>query len=156
MSSSPVNIRTLCKRPTRCQVSMPRMNKRKNGRRIESDSGETSTESQPKKMANKEDSGSKGAVKSFLAGGAGGMSLVFVGHPLDTIKVKMQTAAKGEYAGMVCQFLGNIFVAIRGLHSPRCTLSFSAAVYWLVSWRGRDRMGRSPFSSVLILPIGMS
>lgn len=84
------------------------MNKRKNGRRIESDSCETSTESQPKKMANKEDSGSKGAVKSFLAGGAGGMSLVFVGHPLDTIKVKMQTAAKGEYAGMVCQFLGNI------------------------------------------------
>lgn len=53
-------------------------------------------------MANKDDSGMKGAVKSFLAGGAGGMSLVFVGHPLDTVKVKMQTAAVGEYAGMVC------------------------------------------------------
>ena len=52
-------------------------------------------------MANKGDSGWVGAAKSFVAGGAGGMSLVFVGHPLDTVKVKLQTAARGEYAGMV-------------------------------------------------------
>jgi len=31
------------------------------------------------------------ATKSFLAGGAGGACLVLVGHPLDTIKVKIQT-----------------------------------------------------------------
>jgi solute carrier family 25 carnitine/acylcarnitine transporter 20/29 len=29
--------------------------------------------------------------KSFVAGGVGGMSLVLVGHPLDTIKVRVQT-----------------------------------------------------------------
>lgn len=52
-------------------------------------------------MANKGDSGWVGAAKSFIAGGAGGMSLVFVGHPLDTVKVKLQTAARGEYTGMV-------------------------------------------------------
>ncbi len=31
--------------------------------------------------------GRKGPVKDLLAGGVGGMSLVLVGHPLDTIKV---------------------------------------------------------------------
>eukprot|EP00048_Salpingoeca_helianthica_P015371 m.226443 g.226443 ORF g.226443 m.226443 type:complete len:304 (-) comp16944_c0_seq1:23-934(-) len=30
--------------------------------------------------------------RSFIAGGVGGMSLVLVGHPLDTIKVRVQTA----------------------------------------------------------------
>ncbi len=29
--------------------------------------------------------------KSFIAGGAGGICLVLVGHPLDTIKVRIQT-----------------------------------------------------------------
>ena len=29
-----------------------------------------------------------GALKSFIAGGAGGSCLVLTGHPLDTIKVK--------------------------------------------------------------------
>ena len=31
--------------------------------------------------------GRKGPVKDLIAGGVGGMSLVLVGHPLDTIKV---------------------------------------------------------------------
>ena len=31
-----------------------------------------------------------GLLKSFLAGGGGGICLVVVGHPLDTIKVKLQ------------------------------------------------------------------
>ena len=30
-------------------------------------------------------------LKSFLSGGFGGMCLVFAGHPLDLIKVRMQT-----------------------------------------------------------------
>ena len=32
-----------------------------------------------------------GALKSFIAGGVGGVCLVVVGHPLDTIKVRIQT-----------------------------------------------------------------
>lgn len=32
-----------------------------------------------------------GPLKSFFAGGGGGICLVLVGHPLDTIKVKLQT-----------------------------------------------------------------
>ena len=38
-------------------------------------------------------------VKSFLSGGFGGMSLVAVGHPLDTIKVRLQTSS--QYSGML-------------------------------------------------------
>lgn len=33
-------------------------------------------------------------LKDFFAGGFGGMCLVFVGHPLDTIKVRLQTMPK--------------------------------------------------------------
>ena len=39
----------------------------------------------------------QGFLQSFLAGGAGGMCLVFVGHPLDTVKVKLQTSR--EFSG---------------------------------------------------------
>ena len=47
-----------------------------------------------------------GPLKSFLCGGVGGMCLVLVGHPLDTIKVRIQTmqVLPGQpppYQGMV-------------------------------------------------------
>jgi len=32
-----------------------------------------------------------GLIKTFIAGGVGGACLVLVGHPLDTIKVRIQT-----------------------------------------------------------------
>lgn len=38
--------------------------------------------------------------KGFIAGGAGGISLTLAGHPLDTAKVKLQTAKTGTYNGM--------------------------------------------------------
>ena len=45
---------------------------------------------------------SKGAVsslRSFAAGGVGGICAVIVGHPFDLVKVRMQTAEKGVYSG---------------------------------------------------------
>uniref|UniRef100_A0A7S1QZB2 Mitochondrial carrier protein n=1 Tax=Neobodo designis TaxID=312471 RepID=A0A7S1QZB2_NEODS len=36
-------------------------------------------------------------VKSFLAGWAGGISMIFVGHPFDTVKIAVQHAKPGEY-----------------------------------------------------------
>jgi solute carrier family 25 (mitochondrial carnitine/acylcarnitine transporter), member 20/29 len=47
------------------------------------------------------------ALKSFLSGGFGGVCLVFVGHPLDLIKVRLQTmptpapGQKPVYTGML-------------------------------------------------------
>ncbi|KZP34442.1 mitochondrial carrier [Athelia psychrophila] len=40
-------------------------------------------------------------VKDLTAGTAGGMSQVLVGQPFDIVKVRMQTAPKGTYKGML-------------------------------------------------------
>ena len=42
---------------------------------------------------------SSSPVKSFLAGGAGGMAAVIVGQPFDMVKVQLQNSTK--YKGMV-------------------------------------------------------
>jgi solute carrier family 25 carnitine/acylcarnitine transporter 20/29 len=40
-------------------------------------------------------------VRSFIAGGVGGICAVVVGHPFDLVKVRMQTAEKGVYSGAI-------------------------------------------------------
>lgn len=40
-----------------------------------------------------------GQIKSFTAGGFGGICAVAVGHPFDLVKVRLQTAQKGTYNG---------------------------------------------------------
>lgn len=38
-------------------------------------------------------------LRSLVAGAAGGICAVIVGHPFDLVKVRLQTAEKGVYAG---------------------------------------------------------
>ncbi|KAI6007217.1 carnitine acyl carnitine carrier [Pisolithus albus] len=40
-------------------------------------------------------------VKSFIAGGFGGVCAVLVGHPFDLTKTRLQTAAAGQYTGAI-------------------------------------------------------
>ncbi|KAL8932658.1 MAG: hypothetical protein Q9216_006742 [Gyalolechia sp. 2 TL-2023] len=40
-------------------------------------------------------------IRSFAAGGVGGVCAVVVGHPFDLVKVRLQTAEKGVYSGAV-------------------------------------------------------
>ncbi|KAI0391399.1 mitochondrial carrier domain-containing protein [Xylariaceae sp. FL0594] len=40
-------------------------------------------------------------LRSFAAGGFGGVCAVIVGHPFDLVKVRMQTAEKGVYSGAI-------------------------------------------------------
>lgn len=40
-------------------------------------------------------------IRSFVAGGVGGVCAVVVGHPFDLVKVRMQTAEKGVYSGAI-------------------------------------------------------
>ncbi|KAF8973549.1 carnitine/acyl carnitine carrier [Flammula alnicola] len=40
-------------------------------------------------------------IKSFIAGGFGGVAAVLVGHPFDLTKTRMQTAAPGAYRGAI-------------------------------------------------------
>lgn len=41
------------------------------------------------------------SVKSFVAGGFGGVAAVLVGHPFDLTKTRLQTAAPGVYTGAI-------------------------------------------------------
>lgn len=41
------------------------------------------------------------SIKSLLSGGVGGVCTVVVGHPLDTVKVRLMTDTKREFKGMV-------------------------------------------------------
>jgi len=59
------------------------------------------------------------ALKSFVAGGVGGACCVLVGHPLDLVKVRMQTAGVGGTAnGSVFGMLSNTLrkEGVRGLY----------------------------------------
>ena len=40
-------------------------------------------------------------LRSFAAGGVGGVCAVITGHPFDLIKVRLQTAEKGVYSGAI-------------------------------------------------------
>ena len=41
------------------------------------------------------------SLRSFAAGGVGGVCAVVVGHPFDLVKVRMQTAERGVYNGAI-------------------------------------------------------
>ncbi|KAI0673555.1 mitochondrial carrier [Trametes maxima] len=41
------------------------------------------------------------SIKSFVAGGAGGVAAVLVGHPFDLTKTRLQTAPPGTYTGAI-------------------------------------------------------
>jgi solute carrier family 25 carnitine/acylcarnitine transporter 20/29 len=72
-------------------------------------------------------------VKAFLSGGFGGIALVFVGHPLDTIKVRLQTS--NEYAGMTDCFrktvakegFGGLY---KGMAAPLAGITPIFAIYF--------------------------
>jgi solute carrier family 25 carnitine/acylcarnitine transporter 20/29 len=55
------------------------------------------------------------ALKSFISGGVGGVCIILVGHPLDLIKVRMQTGAVQQ--GVLSMFV-NTFkeTGITGLY----------------------------------------
>ncbi|KAL8896363.1 MAG: hypothetical protein Q9207_007742, partial [Kuettlingeria erythrocarpa] len=40
-------------------------------------------------------------IRSFAAGGVGGICAVIVGHPFDLVKVRLQTAEKGVYSSAI-------------------------------------------------------
>ncbi|POY74725.1 hypothetical protein BMF94_2201, partial [Rhodotorula taiwanensis] len=61
-----------------------------------------STTNKPDVIKTKEEKvaeNSSSAVKSFVSGGVGGIAAVLVGQPFDLTKVRLQTAAPGQYTG---------------------------------------------------------
>ncbi|KAI9368134.1 mitochondrial carrier domain-containing protein [Aspergillus egyptiacus] len=62
-----------------------------------SDKVEESVQAADPKPANK----TAQQIRSFAAGGVGGVCAVVVGHPFDLVKVRLQTAEKGVYSGAI-------------------------------------------------------
>ncbi|KAI5310299.1 carnitine transporter [Ascosphaera atra] len=56
-------------------------------------------EAEPIASIEKKDNAAVAQLKSFVAGGVGGVFAVVVGHPFDLVKVRMQTAERGVYSG---------------------------------------------------------
>lgn len=81
--------------------------------------------------------------KAFVAGGAGGMSLVFVGHPLDTAKVRLQTAPDGMYRGMFdcmqktvrAEGIGGLY---KGMAAPLVGITPIFAIYFWGFEQGKN------------------
>jgi hypothetical protein len=88
-------------------------------------------------------------LKSFLAGGFGGVCLVVVGHPLDTIKVRLQTmdvapGQKPPFSGALDCARQTVakegFAAlyrVRGLRATRLAGLLLAMVYGLLVYSAR-------------------
>lgn len=65
-------------------------------------------------------------LRSFAAGGVGGVCAVVVGHPFDLVKVRMQTAQKGVYSGAMDVVKRT--VAREGL------VRVSTFIFWFGGW----------------------
>ncbi|KNE56521.1 hypothetical protein AMAG_02323 [Allomyces macrogynus ATCC 38327] len=77
------------------------------------------------------------ALKSFLSGGFGGICLVAAGHPLDLIKVRLQTS--NQYKGMVdCARQTMAKEGVRGLYRGMATPLIGVTPTFSVCFWGYD------------------
>jgi solute carrier family 25 carnitine/acylcarnitine transporter 20/29 len=81
------------------------------------------------------------ALKSFLSGGVGGVCVVLVGHPLDLIKVRMQTGVAGNVS--VLGLLRETFAkeGVRGLYRGVSAPLTAVSPLYAVNFWGYD-MGK--------------
>lgn len=99
------------------------------------------------------------AVSDFLAGGFGGICLVISGHPLDTIKVRLQTST--QYKGLVdCAsqtikkegFLG----LYKGMAAPIIGVTPMYAVCFLGYGIGQNLQRKTPDETLNLFQIGLA
>jgi len=80
------------------------------------------------------------ALKSFLAGGVGGLGAVIVGHPFDLVKVRMQTGTVGAAQGGVFGIMRKTLVqeGVRGLYRGVSAPIVAVSPIYAVSFWGYD------------------
>lgn len=89
-----------------------------------------------------------GQIKSFAAGGFGGVCAVVTGHPFDLIKVRLQTAAPGTYKnGIECVKKTVAADGLRGLYRGVLPPLLGVTPMFAVSFWGYD-LGKRLVSSV--------
>jgi len=109
---------------------------------------------------------SESAIKSFISGGVGGACAVLVGHPLDLVKVRMQTggASSNSVFGMLSTTMRNegIRGLYRGVSAPLTAVSPMFAVsFWsydmgqrMVKAYGQNGMSEEEKSAPYTLSMG--
>ncbi|XP_051947702.1 mitochondrial carnitine/acylcarnitine carrier protein [Xyrauchen texanus] len=88
-------------------------------------------------------------LKNFVAGGVGGVCLLFVGHPLDTIKVRLQTQSCVLYRGTFDCFRKTvskegIFGLYKGMGAPLAGVTPMMAMNFFGFGLGKDLLQRDP------------
>ncbi|KAI9292845.1 mitochondrial carrier [Neoconidiobolus thromboides FSU 785] len=91
--------------------------------------------------------GAASSIKSFISGGFGGMCLVIAGHPLDLIKVRLQTS--NQYTGLVDCFKQTVAKdGFRGLYRGMFTPLVGVTPIFATCFWGYD-LGQKIVRSVL-------
>ncbi|KAL4735688.1 mitochondrial carrier domain-containing protein [Aspergillus similis] len=88
-------------------------------------------------------------IRSFAAGGVGGVCAVIVGHPFDLVKVRMQTAARGVYSGAIDVVKKTVAREglVRGLYAGVSAPLVGVTPMFAVSFWGYD-LGKTLVSSL--------
>ncbi|RDW65662.1 carnitine:acyl carnitine antiporter [Aspergillus mulundensis] len=88
-------------------------------------------------------------LRSFAAGGVGGVCAVVVGHPFDLVKVRMQTAAQGVYSGAIDVVKKTVAREglVRGLYAGVSAPLVGVTPMFAVSFWGYD-LGKTLVSSL--------
>lgn len=99
------------------------------------------------------------AAKDFLAGGFGGCCLVLVGHPLDTIKVRLQTSDK--YKGIIdcaAQTIkrDGILGLYRGMTAPLLGVTPMYAICFFGYGLGQNLQKKHPDDKLNLFQIGLA
>ena len=77
-------------------------------------------------------------AKDYLAGVAGGVAVVLIGHPFDTVKTRLQTSPSGVYMGTIdClkQTINN--EGVKGFYTGIGAFRSNLQIPYLYCFRGR-------------------
>ncbi|XP_056100815.1 mitochondrial carnitine/acylcarnitine carrier protein [Rhinichthys klamathensis goyatoka] len=88
-------------------------------------------------------------LKNFVAGGVGGLCLLFAGHPLDTIKVRLQTQGSVVYRGTYdclrkTVFKEGVFGLYKGMGAPLAGVTPMMALNFFGFGLGKELLQRDP------------
>ncbi len=93
-----------------------------------------------------------GAIKNLIAGGVGGVCIVLVGHPLDTIKVRLQTQPKVG-PGESPLFTGTVDCAMKTIRNE---VSLFTCVFVNYSWFIIFNVLYKLVHIVIIIPVSLT
>jgi solute carrier family 25 (mitochondrial carnitine/acylcarnitine transporter), member 20/29 len=93
-------------------------------------------------------------LRSFAAGGVGGVCAVIIGHPFDLVKVRLQTAEKGVYSGALDVVRRTIAREglLRGLYAGVSAPLVGVTPMFAVSFWGYD-LGKTLVQKFSTVPI---